>query len=89
MEQVDFLATLKSNGINAVFHYVPLHDSVAGKRFGRTGSAMSVTEDVPGRLVRLPLFPSLTEADVTTVLQKTRAELERNTLERSQQNTHF
>ncbi len=54
---------LKSVRINAVFHYVPLHSSPAGRRYGRVYGDMSVTDAVSERLVRLPLWVGLTEAD--------------------------
>jgi dTDP-4-amino-4,6-dideoxygalactose transaminase len=58
------LATLKAKGINAVFHYIPLHASEAGRKFGRTGSSMSVTENLSDRIIRLPLYPALTEDEI-------------------------
>ena len=51
-----FIAMLKTAGIHSVFHYVPLHDSPAGRRFGRTVGDLSVTDDTSRRLVRLPLW---------------------------------
>lgn len=63
-EQVALLATLKAKGINAVFHYIPLHASEAGRKFGRTGSSMSVTENLSDRIIRLPLYPALTEDEI-------------------------
>lgn len=53
------LAHLKANGITATFHYVPLHSSPAGRKFGRTEGDMSVTNDLSDRIVRLPLFADL------------------------------
>lgn len=47
-------------GINAVFHYVPLHSSPAGRRYGRASDSMDVTEDISNRLLRLPMFYELT-----------------------------
>jgi dTDP-4-amino-4,6-dideoxygalactose transaminase len=55
------MKTLNEAGIGATFHYVPLHCSPAGRRYGRPGSALSNTEDCAGQILRLPLFPSLTE----------------------------
>lgn len=55
----DTLRTLNGRGINAVFHYVPLHSSPAGRRFGRTASPMDVTDDCSARLLRLPLWTGL------------------------------
>jgi dTDP-4-amino-4,6-dideoxygalactose transaminase len=47
---------MNSAGINCVFHYVPLHSSPAGKRFGRSSGSMEVTDDLSERIVRLPLW---------------------------------
>lgn len=50
------LQTLKNKGIHAVFHYVPLHSSPAGRRFGRAVGELAVTDSVSARLIRLPLW---------------------------------
>jgi dTDP-4-amino-4,6-dideoxygalactose transaminase len=55
------LNKLKQNSINAVFHYVPLHSSPAGRRYGRTHGSLAVTEQQSERLIRLPLWVGLTE----------------------------
>lgn len=47
---------LHSRGINAVFHYVPLHSSPAGRRFARTAGPMENTDHLSSRLLRLPLW---------------------------------
>jgi dTDP-4-amino-4,6-dideoxygalactose transaminase len=47
---------LKAHGIGAVFHYVPLHSSPAGKRFGRAHGDLPLTTALSGRLVRLPMW---------------------------------
>jgi dTDP-4-amino-4,6-dideoxygalactose transaminase len=52
---------LKQKGILAVFHYVPLGDSPAGRKFGRQVGSMQVTRSVSERLVRLPLWIGLEE----------------------------
>ena len=52
----DVLHALDRRGINAVFHYVPLHSSPAGQRLGRTASSMDVTDRCSARLARLPLW---------------------------------
>jgi dTDP-4-amino-4,6-dideoxygalactose transaminase len=52
---------LKQQGIMAVFHYVPLGDSPAGRRFGRQVGSMNVTRSISDRLVRLPLWLGLEE----------------------------
>ena len=56
-----FIQSLKSDGISAVFHYVPLHSSPAGQRYGRVSGSMAVTESSSDRLVRLPLWLGLEE----------------------------
>ena len=61
------IAHLKAQGINPVFHYVPLHSSPAGRKYGRTGSAMKVTDDVSERLLRLPLHYEMSDEDVARV----------------------
>ena len=52
---------LKTRGIHAVFHYVPLHLSPMGSRSGRIHGSLSVTEEMAARLVRLPMFYDLSE----------------------------
>jgi dTDP-4-amino-4,6-dideoxygalactose transaminase len=54
-----FIAHLKAAGVGAVFHYVPLHSSPAGQRFGRPAGDLPVTDDVSARLVRMPLWVGL------------------------------
>ncbi|EEG06990.1 dTDP-4-amino-4,6-dideoxygalactose transaminase [Pseudogulbenkiania ferrooxidans] len=61
---------LRSQGISAVFHYVPLHDSPAGMRFGRTAGGLPVTERVSRCLVRLPLYSEMTVEQVRRVCQE-------------------
>lgn len=51
-----FIEHLKQAGVGAVFHYIPLHSSPAGRKFGRAATTMSVTDDTSDRLVRLPLW---------------------------------
>ncbi len=62
------IAHLKARGIHSVFHYVPLHSSPAGRKFGRAAGPMTVTDDVSERLLRLPLYYDLTEAEVTGIV---------------------
>jgi dTDP-4-amino-4,6-dideoxygalactose transaminase len=59
---------LRSQDILAVFHYVPLHSSPAGMKYGRTGSPMTVTDAVSERLLRLPLYYEMGESDVSEVV---------------------
>lgn len=57
--RTQLIAHLSSQGINAVFHYVPLHDSPAGRRFGRPAGDLSVTNSVSERIIRLPIWPGV------------------------------
>lgn len=62
------LQALSQNGINAVFHYVPLHSSSAGVRFGRAHGSMANTDALSERLVRLPLWVGMEPSDVDRVV---------------------
>ncbi|MFT3752546.1 MAG: dTDP-4-amino-4,6-dideoxygalactose transaminase [Paludibacter sp.] len=63
------LNALRAAGVFAVFHYVPLHSSPAGQRLGRVGSAMTVTDDLADRLLRLPLYFGMTDPEQDRVLE--------------------
>ena len=54
-----FIDQLRQRGVGAVFHYIPLHSSPAGQRYGRADGALPVTDDASDRLVRLPLWAGL------------------------------
>jgi dTDP-4-amino-4,6-dideoxygalactose transaminase len=72
-----FIEDLSSAGVNAVFHYIPLHSSPAGRRFGRVHGSLDVTTDVSERLVRLPLWMGMDESIVQRVISATRDALAR------------
>jgi dTDP-4-amino-4,6-dideoxygalactose transaminase len=59
--QADVLKDLNARGVNAVFHYVPLHSSPAGRHYGTTAGAMDVTDSVSSRIIRLPMWVGLPE----------------------------
>jgi dTDP-4-amino-4,6-dideoxygalactose transaminase len=63
------IAHLKEQGVHAVFHYLPLHLSDMGRRFGGCAGDCPVTESVSDRLVRLPLFVSLSDAEQDLVIE--------------------
>ena len=63
-----FIATLREQGIYTVFHYLPLHLSEMGKKFGGKPGDCPVTESVSDRLVRLPFYNTLTEDDQSRVV---------------------
>lgn len=62
------LERLNEAGVNAVFHYVPLHDSTAGRRYGRTLGALPLTNEAAARLVRLPLWAGMEPQHVERVV---------------------
>ncbi len=59
---------LRSRGVASAFHYVPLHLSEMGSRFGGFPGQCPVTEDISERQLRLPFFNALTEAQLATVV---------------------
>ncbi|ULX55790.1 dTDP-4-amino-4,6-dideoxygalactose transaminase [Cupriavidus taiwanensis] len=59
IERQRVLSELKNRGIGAVFHYVPLHSSPAGRSFGRAAGALRNTQELAYRLIRLPLWVGL------------------------------
>ncbi len=61
------IAHLKAQGIHPVFHYVPLHSSPAGQKYGRVSGSMEVTDDISERLLRLPLHYEMDDADVARI----------------------
>jgi len=59
---------LKRSGILSVFHYLPLHLSEMGTHFGGKAGDCPVTEDISDRLLRLPFFNNMSEAEQTSVI---------------------
>ncbi|KUM52483.1 dTDP-4-amino-4,6-dideoxygalactose transaminase [Rheinheimera sp. EpRS3] len=66
-----FLNHLKVAGILAVFHYVPLHSASAGKQFGKFSGVDKFTTKESSRLVRLPLYYSMSLKDYESVIKAT------------------
>jgi dTDP-4-amino-4,6-dideoxygalactose transaminase len=62
---------LKQHGIQAVFHYVPLHSSPMGKSMGYVESDLPLTEELSARLLRLPFYHEITEDEQTQVVEHT------------------
>jgi dTDP-4-amino-4,6-dideoxygalactose transaminase len=69
------LEAFKRNEILAVFHYVPLHSSPAGKRYGRSHGNLEVTNELSERLVRLPIWVGLSEEQQDRVVRVLRNSL--------------
>jgi dTDP-4-amino-4,6-dideoxygalactose transaminase len=64
----ELIAHLAGEEINAVFHYVPLHASPAGRRYGRAAGSLGTTVDASSRLLRLPLWAGMTDDEVARVV---------------------
>jgi dTDP-4-amino-4,6-dideoxygalactose transaminase len=58
---------MRDQGVQATFHYVPLHDSDGGRRFAVRPTECPVTVDVSSRLLRLPFHNNLTDAEAERV----------------------
>ena len=74
LDRQAILNEFRRNDIWAVFHYVPLHSSPAGQRYGRMQGTLPVTDSISERLIRLPLFVGLTreqQEEVVGVLKQT------------------
>ena len=66
-ERTELIDFLKARNIFPAFHYVPLHSSPAGLRFGRAVGSMRVTDADSDRLVRLPLYYDMPKDDALFV----------------------
>jgi dTDP-4-amino-4,6-dideoxygalactose transaminase len=67
-ERAPTIERLGDRGVNAVFHYSPLHLSAAGRRYGRAHGSLERTTSASERLLRLPLWFGMTEAEVGQVV---------------------
>ena len=72
-ERTAFIEHLKQHGVMAVFHYVPLHSSPAGLRFGRFHGEDVYTTRESDRLVRLPMYYGLRDEDRDAVIKAVRS----------------
>lgn len=70
IERAVILENLRSYGISAVSHYVPLHSSPAGIQYGRTSGDLSLTESLASRIVRLPLWVGLEENQQDKIVEQ-------------------
>ena len=67
----NFIKYMKDFSILSVFHYIPLHSSVAGKKYGKTLGQMKNTDKISNSLTRLPMFYGLTKEKQDFVIEKT------------------
>lgn len=71
-ERTALIEFLAKNEINAVFHYIPLHTSAAGKKYGRFCGDDQYTTKESERLLRLPLYYELEEKDIYYITETMR-----------------
>ncbi|MGH8968927.1 MAG: dTDP-4-amino-4,6-dideoxygalactose transaminase, partial [Actinomycetes bacterium] len=62
------LESMRASGVTPTFHYVPLHSSDAGRSFAARPTECPVTEDISGRLLRLPFYNNLSTDDIDRVV---------------------
>lgn len=62
------LGRMRAAGVQPTFHYVPLHSSDGGRKFAAKPTACPVTDDISGRLLRLPFYNNLSSADLNRVV---------------------
>ncbi len=67
-QRTELISILANHDINAVFHYVPLHSSPAGKKYGRVAGEMNHTNHLSDCLLRLPLWIEMTEAQQESIV---------------------
>ncbi len=72
-ERAAFLDQLRNRGIHGIFHYLPLHLSKMGESFGWKRGDCPVTEEISARLVRLPLFNSISSEELSDVVAAVKA----------------
>lgn len=69
-ERTSLIEYLSENGIHAVFHYIPLHSSEAGLRYGRFDGEDLFTTKESERIIRLPMYYGLKKRDVIYICNK-------------------
>lgn len=69
------ISNLKSQGINSVFHYVSLHSSPAGIKYGRAEGRLGITDEVSQRIVRLPIWIGLSAEQQNRIVEALKSEI--------------
>ncbi|MEW9093558.1 MAG: dTDP-4-amino-4,6-dideoxygalactose transaminase [Clostridiaceae bacterium] len=68
-ERDNLMYKLKEKGIGAVFHYVPLHESPMGQKFGYKLGDLHITENLSRRILRLPMYPELKAQEIEYIVK--------------------
>lgn len=66
-KRTEMISRMKAQNVNALFHYVPLHSSPAGRKYGRVSGELKNTESLAERLLRLPMWIGMTRLEVETI----------------------
>jgi dTDP-4-amino-4,6-dideoxygalactose transaminase len=67
-QQSQFIASMSERDVHVTFHYRPLHLSRMGKQVGRAVGDLPVSIDVSDRLVRLPIWPDMSDSQIAQVI---------------------
>ncbi len=76
-EKQNMIKHLRNNGICSLFHYMPLHLSTAGRKYTKTSGSLKLTENLSGRVIRLPLWIGLSEKQIERICDSIRKFYER------------
>ena len=69
-DRARIIKKLSRSGIESTFHYIPLHNSPAGLKYGKYVSEMKVTNNVSKRILRLPLHNNLSKKHIEIICEK-------------------
>jgi len=69
-ERTELIQFLKQHQIHSVFHYIPLHSSPAGQKYGRVGSSIQVTDQVSDTILRLPMYYGIHYHEIEFVVER-------------------
>lgn len=68
-ERSELIAYLKERAILALFHYVPLHSSPAGMKYGIVSGKMTITDDISEKILRLPMYYEMSDREIDRVVR--------------------
>ena len=68
VSRANVIKELRNYGIEASFHYLPLHSSQMGKKIGPVGEKLPVTEEIAATLIRLPIHPKLKKSEIDYIV---------------------
>ena len=80
VDRNNVLQEMRRNDVHAIFHYVPLHSSPAGRRYGRAHGELVFTDILSERIVRLPLWIGIQESDQERVVETLEAAIKQQEL---------